>query len=561
MRTVSRFAPALATVALAVLPATAHATVTITDAKIQPSTAAAGAHPDLTVDLSFGESPATDDLKDLTVVLPQGLVGNPKAADRCSQSDFQADACPAASRVGTTTVTTAPTIGIELPPQDSSGDVYNLVPQGGEPGRLGVIVRPSFPGASKLFLQSGVTIGPETDYGLRTMFADLPRMSGAVAIRATRQVLTLNGQAAHGAFVTNPTGCDPATMTVTAASYDDPTHPATATASFTPTACDALPYSPGFSGTLGGAGNTAKGARPKVVTTIVSRPGDANTERAIAALPSSVVPDITHPKCSDTDLAANSCPAAAQVGTARAQTPLLDAPLTGPVWFVSPSGGGLPQLVVQLKGPVSVTLVGLPAIVNGKLANVFDNQPDVPLGRFDLTIAGGPGGLLKNATDLCAPGTALTASAMFTSHSGKTVARDVPLSLRGCPPGPPSAAYTLEPGAKPGRRVLSGRFTAGLRAPKLIKVRVSLPPKLSPGAPNPKQRITAYADGRKLGPLAIRVRDKGRRIGLILKGARRVSFTWRGLVPLPGLPAHPRFATEITDAKGKLTLLSPTAAR
>src|SRR3712207_6918240 len=44
------------------------------------------------------------------------------------------------------------------------------------------------------------------------------------------------------------------------------------------------------------------------------------------------VPDIGHPTCRPDELAANVCPAASQVGTARAESPLLDAPSTGPVW-------------------------------------------------------------------------------------------------------------------------------------------------------------------------------------------------------------------------------------
>ena len=559
-----RLASAATLLALAVLPASAHAAVTITDAKIQPSTTAAGAHPNLTIDLSFGQSPATDDLKDLTVVLPQGLVGNPKAADRCSQASFQADACPAGSKVGTTTVTAVPTIlAVEGPPQDSPGDVYNLAPLGAEPARLGVVVRPTFPGASKIFLQSAVTISAATDYGLRTTFTDIPRVSGqfdSVAIRVTRQVLTLNGTAAHGPFITNPTSCLPAEMTVTATSWDDAANPDDATASFTPTACEALPYSPSLSGSIGGAGNTAKGAHPEFATTIETRPGDANTERATVALPSTVTPNIAHPMCKPDELAANVCPSASRVGAARAESPTLDAPLTGPVWFVNPGGGAFPQLAVQLSGPVAITLTGFAVPLDGKLATSFANQPDLPLERFDLKIDGGENGLLTNNVDLCAPGADSTILAEFVAHSGAERETGTQLVRRGCQPAPPTASYRLRPGAT-GHRILSGRFTAGVRAPKLTKVRVTLPPKLSPGAPNPKRRITAFADGKKLGPLAIRVRDKGRRLGLILKGARTVTFTWRGLVPRRGLAAHPRVTTEITDARGKVTLLSPPAAR
>jgi len=162
----------------------------------------------LVVDTSLASNPDTDDVKSLNVVLPQGLVGDPRSAGRCSQSSFAGDACPADSKVGITTVT-ATVLGL---PQDSAGDVYSLTPVGSEPARLGIIVRPSLGPMplEKLFLQSPVTVGPNTNFGLSTTFDNLPRQVSGIDIRTDRLKLTLFGAAAHGPFVSNPTSCRPA---------------------------------------------------------------------------------------------------------------------------------------------------------------------------------------------------------------------------------------------------------------------------------------------------------------------------------------------------------------
>ena len=72
-------------------------------------------------------------------------------------------------------------------------------------------------------------------------------------LRITGTKLTLNGAGTHGPFITNPTDCRQATMTVSATGYDEP-GTSTAAGSFTPTDCDKLPFTPKLSGTLGGQG-------------------------------------------------------------------------------------------------------------------------------------------------------------------------------------------------------------------------------------------------------------------------------------------------------------------
>jgi hypothetical protein len=98
-------APAAAVIALCALAPVAGADVSVTSFQVRPSTSRAGAHPDVNIATDFSSSPASDDLKNLTVRLAPGLVGNPQSADRCTGVLFLADSCPAGSRVGAVSVT------------------------------------------------------------------------------------------------------------------------------------------------------------------------------------------------------------------------------------------------------------------------------------------------------------------------------------------------------------------------------------------------------------------------------------------------------------------------
>src|SRR3981189_3703015 len=91
---------ALGAVAAATFPAAASAAVSLTSFGVAASSTQAGGHPNLVVDTSLTSNPDTDDIKSLNVVLPQGLVGDPRSAGRCSQSAFLGDPCPADSKRG-----------------------------------------------------------------------------------------------------------------------------------------------------------------------------------------------------------------------------------------------------------------------------------------------------------------------------------------------------------------------------------------------------------------------------------------------------------------------------
>ncbi len=146
-----------------------------------------------------------------------------------------------------------------------------------------------------------------------------------------------------------------------------------------------------------------RSGHPKFRAVLVARKGDANIARTALTLPHSQFLDQSHIRtiCTRVQLAANDCPQAAIYGYARAQTPLLDDELAGPVYLTS-SNNELPDLLVDLRGQVNVRLRGVIGASKARIKNVFSSVPDVPVSKFVLTMKGGKKGLLENSRDLCA---------------------------------------------------------------------------------------------------------------------------------------------------------------
>ena len=120
---------AVAVTSLALAP-TAHAALGFQGLSAAPTNANAGAHSDVNIHIGF-TSPA-DDVKDLTVGLPPGLVGDPTATPLCTLTQLQGDACPSASQVGTVTARghRAPPDPLPLTlPLTVNGSLYNVEPR------------------------------------------------------------------------------------------------------------------------------------------------------------------------------------------------------------------------------------------------------------------------------------------------------------------------------------------------------------------------------------------------------------------------------------------------
>ena len=373
---------------------------------VTPTSLQAGSHPDVTIHAEFSGG---EHVRDLTISLPAGLVGDPTSKPRCAQAAFQADTCPANTRVGTTSVRTV-IPPLQILPIAASGDVYNVVPGAGEPARLGVVVRP--PGASKVFIASPVRIRP-SDGGLDSVITNMPSTVSVAGIPVEMFIeamdLTLNTP-----FVSLPTSCKPAQARIAAVSAAG-TAVSRQAAPFTPTGCDKVPFAPRLEATI----NASR--TPSLQTVITVPRGHASTASAAVTLPRgvSVNANALRDTCTLAEQAAGPCPARARVGGAVARTPLLADPLAGPVLLASIPGQQLPGLRLELSGGASLALTG--TVTGRQIRTEFAGIPDVPLERFELTFDANRS--LTAQKDFCR-GPQPTIAAELTGHNGAVARLD-----------------------------------------------------------------------------------------------------------------------------------------
>jgi hypothetical protein len=127
--------------------------------------------------------------------------------------------------------------------------------------------------------------------------------------------------------------------------------------------------------------------------------------------------------CSRAELAADRCAGRQALGTVVTETPLLEAPLSGPAYAVS-GFGRLPHLAFILAGQVTVIPQAESSSVNGgHLKTVVPVVPDAPIGHFRLTLYGGKQGYLTNTRSLCS--SAAVTTVQFTGQNGKSLTRQV----------------------------------------------------------------------------------------------------------------------------------------
>jgi hypothetical protein len=448
-------------------PAAAHADITMSNVQAKPADTKAGANSDFTLAFDLGGS---EDIRDLDVNLPPGLLGNPNNATRCTQAQFESDSCPASSKVGTQIVNIS--VGV-VGPFDVSGEVFNLVPDHAEPAQLGIRID-SPPPAPPTHLKSDVTVRP-SDSGLTSSIRNIPNELNGLPLHIHR--ITLRLQAKSGAnkpFMTNPTSCDPHTTTLHAVGYGNGT--ADGQDSFTPTACDALPYAPQLTATVGARDQTAKGSNPPLVTTITQAAGESASKQTKVTLPPVLAPNpaVLGNICSQAAYDSDSCPPQSQVGTATAVTPLLADPLTGPVRLVE-NPGGLPKVVVYLNGIFSTRLVGDVTLGAGGTTTTFSNLPDSPISSLRLAFAGGSGGQFTAGSDLCT--TPVDISGEFLAQSGRTATPGTRAKVFGCGRWPTgTVSFSKLATRSPTLRLTAQR---GAGSKKLRSVAITLPGPLS----------------------------------------------------------------------------------
>jgi hypothetical protein len=421
-----------AIVGLFALPASAQAISFSPNPTVTPASTQAGAHSDIHIHMDF----TGGQVKDLTVGLPPGLIGDPSATPKCSVAELNADSCPANTQVGTVSANATVTVVVLPVTVNVNGTLYNLDPQPGEPARFGIVLRPLAlppplpPILPNIILQSGVHLRP--DFGLDTVINNIPNSTSGLPTTINSQDITLDGIApgTGRGFMRNPTSCGTHTTNFSATPYSGASD--TASATFNTVNCGALDFSPAFTAEVGGVGQTTNGVPTTASTAILQDNDEAGLHDAVVTVPPDLNPNATlffGPHCDQASFTAGTCPANTVVGFATAASPLLSQPLIGNVELVTGSGA-FPNLGLDLKGQLHLLLQGTTAINPNTVT--FNGLPDIPISRFQLTFTNPPA-LLGTSRDICVPPPP-NFHANFTGYNSKTSSVDAAAIVDGCGP-------------------------------------------------------------------------------------------------------------------------------
>ena len=385
---------------------------------------AAGRYSEFDMRITRGDG--EQDLTKFSSVLPPGVVASLVGTSWCPESgiaramsrtgdnggtDERSDpSCPADSKIGTTLAGAG--VGGQL--TYIGGSLYLAGPYNGAPLSV-VAITPAVAGpfdAGTVVVREALRLNSVTGVAEVDGAASdpIPHILKGIPLN----VRDLRVAVDKPDFTLNATSCaelqTKATLwgggTVLAPTPDSPVDLA---ARYQAADCAALGFKPRVAIRL--YGGTRRGAHPALRAIVRPRPGEANFSRAAVTLPRSAFLDQGHIRtiCTRVQFAAGAghgsqCPKGAVYGSAKAWSPLLDGPATGPVYLRS-SNNNLPDLVVALKGPdsapVEVELASRIDSVKGGIRSIFTGIPDVPVSRFVLAMQGGKKGLIVNSRNLC----------------------------------------------------------------------------------------------------------------------------------------------------------------
>lgn len=364
-------------------------------------------------------------LQRVSATLPEGqlarLAGVPYcpqpsldgASGRSGRSEQADPSCPAASRVGSVDVGA----GAGPHPYHVAGTVYLAGPYEGAPLSLAIVV-PAQAGPFDLgtvVVRTALHVDPTTAQ-VNAVSDPIPTILQGIPLDLRSISLNLD----RPRFTLNPTSCD--RMSVEAAATSVFGQVAPLSSRFQVGGCRGLGFAPQLSTRL--FGPTGRGGYPRLRAVLTAKPGRANIARTAVTLPHSEFLAQEHIRtvCTRAQFAARGCPKGSVYGSAKAWSPLLGQPLSGPVYLRSNGGERqLPDLVAALRGPASqpieIDLVGFVDSVNGGIRTRFESVPDAPVSKFLLAMKGGAKGLLVNSGNLCRVQS--RATVRMSAHNGK----------------------------------------------------------------------------------------------------------------------------------------------
>jgi hypothetical protein len=380
-------------------------------------------------------------VRGLTAELPPGLLAKVRGVTLCKSAQAAAGNCPAASRIGSVDGAAGSGTPFVL---ERKGDAF--LTEGYRGGPYGLMVKvPVEAGPfrgdkalSPIVVRQKIEVD-RTTAQVRAISDPLPLIHHGIPLRV-RQI-TVNVD--RPGFSLNPSDCAPKAIKAMLTSPEGAR--AALSSPFQAAGCDRLPFKPKLALRLTGRKQTRTNGHPGVRAIVTQGATEAGIERAEVRLPKALALDPANAQalCEFEDGTKpdieNHCPKGSIVGWARAESPLLERPLVGSVYFVKnvkihPVTGNrirtLPMIIVALRGEIAVNLRGVSSTTNaGRLVNTFANVPDAPINKFNLNIAGGGNGILavtrtrRNKINLCFG--KHVAEADIDGHNGKRHDRDI----------------------------------------------------------------------------------------------------------------------------------------
>jgi hypothetical protein len=389
---------------------------------------------------TFGREDREQDISAITLTTPPGLLGMVSQVTQCPEAQANAGTCGPESLIGTTTVGAGP----GPHPFYLGGRVYLTGPYKGGPFGLSIVV-PAVAGPFNLgtvVVRASIAVNPST--AALTIASDpLPQFVDGVQLRLRK----INVEVNRPGFMLNPTSCAQQAVgaTITAAQGAS----SSVSTPFEVGACQNLPFSPAFSASTQAKTSKANGASLTVI--VRSTTGQANIQKVDLQLPTVLPSRLTtlQKACTEAQFNANpaGCPAGSDIGTARALTPILNAPLTGPAYLVSHGGAAFPDVEFVLQGEgITIVLDGKTDIKKGITYSRFETVPDAPISLFETSLPEGPHSILganlpANANgSMC--GQHLAIPTIITAQNGKQIKQTTKIAVTGCKASKPSVKIT-----------------------------------------------------------------------------------------------------------------------
>jgi hypothetical protein len=401
---------------------------------------------------SHGNVVPVGEFKDINVDLPPGFLGNPIATPQCPEANLaEADGthqyCPTDSIVGR-----AGPILVNFGRAVSEQPVYNVEAPFGYPSKFffQVLEAPIHAvGSLRSDGDYGLTVSSLSTAQIATVFGSFFTFWGTPA-DPSHDSRRCNGTSCHSvpvpstapntAFLTNPVDCarealEPPVARLRVTLWQSPLVPHEGSVAVPPvTECESLHFEADFTFEP----SETKSDSPASFRTSLTVPSEGLTtpsklttpeiKKTVVQLPKGVVLNASGADgleaCSEAQIgylggnfgepnpmhfnkAPNSCPEASKIGTGELKTALLTDPLKGNLYLAAQGKGNpfgtLFAIYLVIEDPRHGIFIKLPGRVDpseqdGQMSVTFDNLPQLPFTRLDLTLKGGNRSALASPT-------------------------------------------------------------------------------------------------------------------------------------------------------------------